>query len=355
MLDRLYAIRSIGAKALLGSVLATTVMLAGCGGNGSAGTGGSSTATTGSSTLTACHATVQDITNTTGNPSQTPTAPNAGVSGSITADGSSALQPLMQAAAAVFDQGNGTHSSINAGGSGKGLTDVNNGAVQIGDSDLYQSAKKISGLTDHQVAVVAFTLVVSNDISSKVQNLTTQQIQQIYTGNITNWSQIGGPNELITVVNRPSNSGTRATFEKYVLGSKNEVPGNTLTQDNTGAVFQAISSTPGSIGYVSTGFVTSSSASGAPTPICIDGYKADATDINSGNYKFWNIEHAYTKGPATGAVKALLQFVESDAVQTTLVPKLNFYKLTTISQTAIQSHTSTDSSDTPPESFYSGS
>ena len=348
MLDRLYAIRSIGAKALLGALLATTVILAGCGTSSNAGTGGS-----GSSSLTACQATVANITNTTGNPSQTPTAPSAGVSGSISADGSSALQPLVQAVAAVFDQGNGTHSSINAGGSGKGLTDVNNGAVQIGMSDLYQSAKSISGLTDHQVAVVAFTLVVNNDIASKVQNLTTQQIKDIYAGNVTNWSQIGGPNELVTVVNRPTNSGTRGTFEQYVLGAKNEIPGNTLTQDNTGAVFQAVTSTPGSIGYVSTGFVTSSSASGSPAPICIDGYKADATDINSGNYKFWNIEHAYTKGPATGAPKALLKFLESSAVQTTLLPKLNYYTLTSIAQTAIQSHTS--SSDPAPESFYSGS
>lgn len=354
MLDRLHAIRSIGAKAILGSVLVSTVILAGCGTSSS--TTGSTTpggATGAPNSLTACHATVADITNTTGNPNQTPTAPNVGVSGNISADGSSALQPLVQAVAGVFDQGNGTHSTINAGGSGKGLTDVNNGAVQIGMSDIYQSSKNITGLTDHQVAVVAFTLVVSNDISSKVQNLTTKQIQDIYHGNITNWSQIGGPNELVTVVNRPTNSGTRATFEQYVLGDKNEVPGNTLTQDNTGAVFQAITSTPGSIGYVATGFVTTASASGAPAPICIDGYKASATDINSGKYKFWNIEHAYTKGPATGAAKALLQFVESSAVQTTLVPKLNYYTITSIAQSAIQSHSSTNSADTPPESFYS--
>lgn len=351
MLDRLHAIRSLGAKALLGAALTTTVVLAGCGTSSSkTSTGGNPTATTGQA---ACTATVASITNSTGNPSQTPTAPNAGVSGSITADGSSALQPLMQAAAAVFDQGNGTHSSINAGGSGKGLADVNNGAVQIGDSDLYQSAKKISGLTDHQVGVVAFTLVVSSDISSKITNLTTQQIKDIYSGTDTNWNQVGGPSEAITVVNRPSTSGTRGTFDQYVLGGKIENGGTTLTQDNTGAVFQAVTSTPGSIGYVSTGFVTASSSASAPSPICIDGYKADATDIDSGNYKFWNIEHAYTKGPATGAVKALLQFVESSAVQTTLVPKLNFYSISSISASAIQSHTSTNSVDTAPESFYS--
>lgn len=349
MLDRLYAIRSIGAKIVLGGVVASTLAFAACGGSG---TGGGTATTTPNPSLTACQVTVSDLKNTTGSGTNG-TAPKAGVNGQITADGSSALQPLVKQAAAEFDQANGTHSSINAGGSGKGLTDVSNGAVQIGMSDLFQADKNISGLTDHQVAVVAFTLVVSSDISSKVQNLTSQEIQDIYTGKVTNWSQIGGPNEAITVVNRPTSSGTRGTFEKYVLKSKNEVPGNTLTQDNTGAVFQAVTSTPGSIGYVSTGFVTTSDASNAPAPICIDGYKADSTDINSGKYQFWNIEHAYTKGPATGAAKALLQYVESAQVQSNDVPALNFYKLSTIDQTAIQSHT--ESGAPTPESFYSNS
>lgn len=351
MLDRLYAIRSIGAKVVLGGVVASTLMLAACGTSSSTGTGNGG-GTTSNASLTACHATVTDLKNTSGQ-SATGTAPKANVSGQITADGSSALQPLVKQAAAEFDQANGTHSSINAGGSGKGLTDVNNGAVQIGMSDLFQADKGISGLTDHQVAVVAFTLVVSSDISSQVQNLTTQEIKDIYSGTDTNWSQIGGPNEAITVVNRPSSSGTRGTFEKYVLGSKNEVPGNTLTQDNTGAVFQAVTSTRGSIGYVATGFVTTSQASDAPAPICIDGYKADATDINSGNYKFWNIEHAYTKGPATGAAKALLQYVESDQVQNNDVPALNYYKLSAINQAAVQSHLEPGAA--APESFYPNS
>ena len=352
MLDRLYAIRSIGAKVLLGGVVASTLALAACGSSGT----GSGASTTPNPSLTACQVTVSDLKNTSGQGTNG-TAPKSGVSGQITGDGSSALQPLIKQAAAEFDQANGTHSSINAGGSGKGLTDVANGAVQIGMSDLFAADKLTAGqassLTDHQVAVVAFTLVVSNDISSKVQNLTSQEIQDIYTGKVTNWSQIGGPNEAITVVNRPANSGTRGTFEKYVLKSTNEVPGNTLTQDNTGAVFQAVTSTPGSIGYVSTGFVTTSDAANAPAPICIDGYKATATDINNGKYQFWNIEHAYTKGPATGAAKALLQYVESDQVQNNDVPALNFYKLSTIDQTAVQSHL--ESGAPAPESFYPNS
>ena len=351
MLDRLYAIRSVAGKVALGGVVGSVLLLAACTPPPSSSTSTQGTGTNAS--LTSCTATVQDLINTTGNPNQTPPATKYNVSGSITADGSSALQPLVKAANAVFDTTNGTHNSINAGGSGKGLTDVNNGAVQIGMSDLFQSDKNISGLTDHQVAVVAFTLVVSNDLKGKVSNLTTQQVQDIYSGKITNWSQIGGPNKLITVVNRPTNSGTRGTFEKYVLKSTNEVPGSTLTQDNTGAVFQAVTSTPGSIGYVSTGFVTTADAANAPSPICIDGYKADAQDINSGKYQFWNVEHAYTKGPAAGTAKALLQYVESKGIQTTLVPKLNYFTITSIDPAALKTHIPADAPAA--ESFYGNS
>ncbi len=349
MIDRISAIRSITGKAALGTVVASTMLLAAC--SNPSSTTSSTTSTSTANTLTSCQVTVADLKQSGGG---TGTAPNYNVSGEITADGSSALQPLIAQAASEFDKTNGTHSTINAGGSGKGLTDVNNGAVQIGMSDLFQSDKQISGLTDHQVAAVAFTLVVSPDLKGKVDNLTTKQIQDIYTGVTTNWSQVGGPTEPITVVNRPSNSGTRGTFEKYVLGSTSEVPGNTLTQDNTGAVFQAVSGTNGSIGYVSTGFVTNAQqTASAPSPICIDGAKATASDINIGKYKFWNIEHAYTKGPATGAAKALLQYVLNSEVQNNdLISAGNYYKLSQINSAEIQSHTPTGA---PAPETFSGS
>ena len=96
--------------------------------------------------------------------------------------------------------------------------------------------------------------------------------------------------------------------------------------------------TPGAIGYVASGFVTGANASDA-TPLCIDGAKATAADINSGKYKFWGIEHVYTKGPAAAAAKALLQYVLSDDVQKNDVPRLNFYPLSAIDAAAKTAHT----------------
>lgn len=336
MFDRVSAIRSHGSKIALGAVVAATLAVAAC------GTPTTSTGkTTTNASLTACSVTAdQLVTGTGGTGTATKTT---GISGKLSVDGSSALQPLVQAAAAEFDQANGTQTSVAAGGSGKGLADVHGGAVQIGMSDVFAAQKEktpgdYKDLVDHQVAVVAFTLVVSNDLQGKVDNLTTDEIQKIFTGQYTNWSQLGGPNELISVVNRPAASGTRSTFDKWVLDGTKETAGSTLTEDNTGAVAAAVKATPGSIGYVSIGFVTGPHK-GDISPICIDGAKATATDISSGTYKFWGIEHMYTKGPANAYEKALIQYVLSDQVQKNDLLRLSYIPIGQVAASAITAHT----------------
>ncbi len=339
MFDRLFAIRSIGSKALLGLVVASSLVVAACG--TTSGTG----STNSNPSLTACSVTADELGSGATTAGKGTATKVAGVSGKIAVDGSSALAPLFTAAGAEFDLANNgaTQTSVTPNGSGNGLKDAEAGAVNIGLSDVFAQTKEptpgaYKDLVDHQMAAVVFTLVVNNDLQGKVSNLTTDQIKQIYTGQVTNWSQLGGPNEVITVINRPLASGTRATFKQYVLGGMNETAGTTLTQDTTGAVAQAISSTKGSIGYVSIGFVTGQYKSDV-TPICIDGAKATATDVNSGKYNFWGIEHAYTKGPATGAAKSLLQYVASDQVQKNDLLGLSYLPVSTIAPAAISAHT----------------
>ncbi len=333
MLDR---IRALGGKAALALILGSTLVVAACGGSSS--TGGTSSTGTTQSSLTACTASL------TASAAGNATAPKAtGVSGKLAIDGSSALAPLFQPAAQEFDAANGTQTSVTPNGSGTGLKDVNAGAVEIGMSDVFAQEKEpsagaYSALTDHQVAVVRFTLATNNDLKGKVDNLTTAQIIGIYTGQYTNWSQIGGPSEPITVINRPTSSGTRATFKKYVLNNTAEAAGTTLTQDTSGAVAQAIAGTPGAIGYIGASFVIGQGA-GQIAPICIDGYDAQAKNINSGNYKFWGIEHAYTKGPASGNAKEFLKYVLSSDFQSKDVITLGYSKISDVSASAISSHT----------------
>jgi phosphate transport system substrate-binding protein len=271
--------------------------------------------------------------------------------GTLSIDGSTALAPLFQQAASNVST-NAANSkvtiNITPNGSGTGLNDVENGTVQIGMSDVFAQEKatattSYSDLVDNQVAVVPFTLVVSQDISSQVENLTTQQIKDIYAGNITNWSQVGGPNEPITVVVRTRTSGTRATFDKFVVNDAkqtNDEPAGAQTADSTAELVTDISNSYGAIGYTGTSFVLNHAQSGKIFPICIDGFGATRGNINSGKYKFWNFEHAYTKGtPAAGGLTdAFVRYIQSTPFQNADLASLGFLKVGELSLDAKATH-----------------
>jgi phosphate transport system substrate-binding protein len=265
----------------------------------------------------------------------------SGLSGATLAiDGSTAFAPLFTDAAKAFDTANSSHTTITPNGSGTGLKDVEAGAVQIGLSDFFAKEKEptpgaYNDLVDHSLAAVAFSLVVSSDLAGKVTNLTKSQIQQIYLGTVTNWSQVGGPNEAITVINRTSTSGTRFTFKKYVLDNQTEAAANAQTQDTSAQVATAVAATQGAIAYVANGFVVSNSTM---APICIDGYAGTVANINSGKYYFWAYEHAYTKGDATGAAKALLDFMGGSDFQTMDLAANAFIQTSKLSDTAKATH-----------------
>ena len=310
----------------------------------SAGTGSGG----GIGTLTACHVTTGDLSISGGGKSSAPALP----AGTLSVDGSTALAPLFQQAAGNVsaNSANSNKVSINItpNGSGTGLNDVENGTVQIGMSDVFAQEKATatttySNLVDNQVAVVPFTLVVSEDISSQVQNLTTQQIKGIYAGNITNWSQVGGPNEPIIVVVRTRTSGTRATFDKFVINDVHQLkdePAAAQTADSTGELVTDISNSLGAVGYAATSFVLNHAQAGKIFPICIDGFGATRSNINAGKYRFWSIEHAYTKGtPAPGSLpEAFLNYVNGSAFQNADLASLGFLKVSELTSAAQTTH-----------------
>ncbi len=181
------------------------------------------------------------------------------LSGTIAAAGSTALQPLAEEAGKKFMEKNSKVSiQVQGGGSGTGINQVASGAVQIGNSDVpsgdkIKDADKAKELVDNKVAGIAFALVVNKDV--KVDNLTVQQVQDIFTGKVTNWKEVGGKDEKINVINRPASSGTRATFEKTVMKDAKINDGTGTTQDSNGAVEQAINSTPGSVSYLAMSYM----------------------------------------------------------------------------------------------------
>lgn len=241
----------------------------------------------------------------------------------VTAVGSTALQPLVEQTAKDFMAKNqGVQIQVQGGGSGTGLSQVASGAATIGNSDIFAEEKQgipAGELVDHKVAVVGMAAAVSPKV--KVDNLTKQQLIDIFTGKITNWKEVGGDDMKITLVNRPKSSGTRATFHKFALDGKEEAEG--ITEDSSGTVRKIISETPGAIGYLALSYFNDSVKA-----LKLDGVETTPENIATNKYPVWAYEHMYTKGEATGNAKAFLEFILSDEVQKKTVTELGFLPIT---------------------------
>ena len=244
------------------------------------------------------------------------------VTGTITAVGSTALQPLVDAAGKAYDAAcPGATITVNGGGSGTGLTQVASGAANIGNSDVTAASKLASpdaaALVDHEVAKQGW-IVVANKGVTGVTNLTTAQNVSIWTGQVTNWKDVGGPDLPIVLILRPTSSGTRATFKQIVLGGATEAAGQALTEDSNGAVTTAVQNTPGSISVI--GFAYYQTAKANLVGFQLDGVDASVANMQSGTYKLNAIGHMYSKGDPTGLTKAFLDYMLSPAVQQGLIP-----------------------------------
>jgi len=238
----------------------------------------------------------------------------ATVSGTVTLAGSTALQPLADQAGKNYTTKNPSVTvTVQGGGSGTGLTQVSQGTVNIGNSDVAAASKldaaAAAALVDHKVCGIGFAVVVNKAV--KVASLTDQQIQDIFTGKVTNWNQVGGQDLAIQVIHRTASSGTRATFVSTIMNGVAENDSVGTTQDSNGSVEKAIASTDGSISYLALSYINDT-VKQSLTPIQIDNVDPTNANIVAGTYKFWSWEHMYTKGDATGAAKAFLDYMVSD-------------------------------------------
>ena len=246
------------------------------------------------------------------------------LSGSILAVGSTALQPLVDQVAQKFMADSkyaNVSVQVQGGGSGTGLTQVSEGQANIGNSDVFAEEKldadKAAELVDHQVAVVAMAAVANK--GANVKDLKKQQLVDIFTGKVTNWKEVGGADQKIVVINRPSSSGTRATFEKYALGQKTEDPQGSIQQDSSGTVKKLIAETPGAIGYLALSYLDDS-----VTALSYDGVEPKVENVEAGKYPIWAYEHMYTKGEPDASTKAFLDYMLSEDVQQSDVTELGY-------------------------------
>lgn len=239
-----------------------------------------------------------------GTPTPTP-PPIACIPGTLSIDGSSNLEPLLQQVnidyVSICPQltlslrGDGNRTSLNL---------LHRSQVDVAGSDL--TAGPSWHVTDHTVAALLYTLITSPDV--QLSNLSTAQIQGIYTGKITNWAQVGGPDEHITVVLRSATDGITPIFRAFVVnGMSQHIKGLRLKPDSPNLAVKTVSSTPGAISYVPIG-----AAQGANVNVlAIDGVSPGVQTLQDGTYSFWGVEHCYTSGDGSTQFQDYLQFLES--------------------------------------------
>ena len=233
-------------------------------------------------------------------------------SGTINVAGSSALLPLAQAGADAFMKMNpDCVVNVNGGGSGEGLKQVSDGSIDIGDSDVFAEEKldadKAKALVDHEVCTITMAPVVNASLS--VDNLTTDQLVSIFTGKTTNWKEVGGPDEEIMLVTRPSSSGTRALFKTWAMNGEEEASNQALETDDSGTLLETVKSNVGAIGYVALSYLVNNSDVKA---VSIDGVAPTLENTYNGSYKVWGYEHMYTNGEGSDAAQAFIKYMMGD-------------------------------------------
>jgi len=246
----------------------------------------------------------------------------AELSGTVTASGSTALLPFLKPAQEEFQKKNAKVTvNIAGGGSFTGQNQVGAGSVNIGNSDVpLQDNLKDKGLVETKLVGIPFVFIANSDVA--VDNLTQQQYADILTGKVTNWKEVGGKDQKITLIHRAKSSGSRGAIAEIVLKGV-AFTDDAVIQDSNGAVKAAIASTPGAIGYVDAAYADQSVKA-----LAYNGVKYSINDVISGKYPVFTYGRMFTKGEPTGAVKAFIDYATSKEFQEAYAEKNGFVPIT---------------------------
>ena len=220
----------------------------------------------------------------------------------ITIVGSTSVQPAAEALATEYMKKNpDVKITVQGGGSSVGIKSVQDGTADIGTTSKNLKDEESKGLTQWELGKDGIAIVVNKE--NKVSGLTLEQIKGIFSGEITNWKEVGGSDGEINVIVREEGSGTRDAILEMVLGSKDaKFVKEAIVQSSTEAVQQAVAQDPNAIGFISYAAVKDSKA------LKVDNVSPTVETILDGTYKIQRPFIFLVKGEPTGAVKAFIDW-----------------------------------------------
>lgn len=293
--------------ALLGTAVLAMGILAGCGSSATETTA-AGTAAPATTAETATEASAASGETKDQAAAEAENAPSADLSGAISMVGSTSMEKFANALSESFmEKYPNVTVTAEFVGSGAGIEAVSNGTADIGNSSrTLKDEEKAGGVAENIVAIDGIAVVV--DAANTVEDLTKQQLSDIYEGKITNWKDAGGNDAPIVVVGRESGSGTRSAFEELLKLEDMCKYSNEL--DSTGVVMAKVASTPGAIGYVSLDVLDDTVKA-----VKLEGAEPTEENIKAGSYFLSRPFVMATKGEISeqnDLVKALFDYIYSD-------------------------------------------
>ncbi|MDA8126185.1 MAG: phosphate ABC transporter substrate-binding protein [Deltaproteobacteria bacterium] len=245
---------------------------------------------------------------------------------SIVIKGSTTVLPIAQAALEAYMKANaGAKLSLSGGGSGEGIKAIIDGSADIATSSreikkAEVERAKSKGVTPVGTAIAIDAIVPIVHSKNPVQNLSLDQLSQIYQGKITNWKEVGGDNLEIVVISRDSSSGTYEAWNELVLKGAKVSPRAQLQASN-GAIVQAVSKNKYALGYIGLGYLDKSVKA-----LTVNGVTASEKTALTKEYPVSRFLYMYTNGAPKGEPAKFINFILSPAGQA-LAKKEGFVSL----------------------------
>ncbi len=235
----------------------------------------------------------------------------------ITVKGSDTMVHLVSTWAEIFMQNqSGSEISVTGGGSGTGIAAIINGTTDICAASRSIKEKELKlamgrGITPVEIPVARDGIAVIVNRDNQVSELTIAQIGSIFSGAVTNWQEVGGPDLPILVLSRESSSGTFVFFQEHVL-NKADYTAHARFLPGTSAVVQSVTADRGAIGYVGLGFAAEGGEGikslRVKTSQDSPAIESSEATVQSGTYAIARPLYFYTNGPAVGLIKDFIDF-----------------------------------------------